>query len=789
MQAPVLLRRPIVIAACVFVLGILAGELAAPIALLFFGAGAVASLFLAARRSPFALLAIPLCFFTAGLSARALAARERPAALPLEPGQEIVIQGTVIGAPERGVSEDSFAVELEAWAPRRDAPLLSARGTIRVLTPKAEHDAGDRLRAWVRIFPLETAGLSSRDTPLAIASLSTPRAAMKLEAEARNTPRAIMERVRGRVHDAIARQLDGEREAIVRAFATGDRSAIPRALANDFQAAGLSHLLAVSGLNLAIIAGVFVIALAAILRRIPRIALGIGSARFAAIPAIPFALAYTFLVGATPSAVRAAIMVLALCTAQILGRLRDAISALGLALLLMCGLDPGAVADISLQLSFAAVLGLFYLAPRFDRFLPKNRLLALAYRVGTASLAAALATAPIVACHFGQVSVSGIAANIPAHPLSSLILVPLALAGGLLALVSETIAWPVLWVAGEAANLLALLARAAAKIPGGTLELSTPNLLELSLVIAALIAIAAQKKRLLLIALAVLVVEIAALDLEQRTREAVRVTVLAAGQGDAIVVELPKGRTLVVDTGPPAKGQRRPTSERVLIPFLKQRRIRSIDRLIISHPHGDHAGGLAELARRIRIEEAWWTGEEREAPPETLAALASMKTRVISSTCTEDQDGVTLEVLGPLEPAARAKKVNDGSLVFRLRYQGRAILFSGDAELAEERALVDRCAPCLRADVLKLGHHGSKTSTSERFLEAVQPKIAVASLGRGNRFGFPHREVMERLEDRDIELFRTDLDGAVTILIEKGALTVQREGAASGAGFSLPPSL
>lgn len=773
MHAPVLLHRPLVPAAVAFVLGIISGEVRAFAAIAGFVAVFALSVLLARRGSPFALLAVPACFFAAGLSLRALSAADRPRAPAVEPGQEIVIQGTVAGAPLRGPSETALTVELEGWAPSRTAPLIAQRGSIRVTTPKTELAAGDRLRAQVRVFVFDRPALAPADTPLFFASLSSPRAAMVLERT--HGPSAIMERVRGRMHDALALHLDGEREAIVRAFATGDRSAIPRALAGDFQAAGLSHLLAVSGLNLAIIAGVFVVALAWILRRVPRIALGIGAARFAAIPAIPFSIAYTLLVGATPSAVRAAIMVLALCFAQLLGRLRDAISALSLALLVMCALDPGAITDVSLQLSFAAVLGLFYLGPRLTPRLPENRVLRVTVQVASASAAACLATAPIVACYFGQVSLIGLVSNIPAHPLSSLILVPLALVGGILALFSGTVAHPVLWIAGWAAELLAGLARLAAKVPGGTVELFTPNLLELALAVAVLVAIAAQKKRWAIAAAALLFLEAGALELERRVREEVRITVLAAGQGDAIVVELPRGRTLMVDTGPGSTGERRPTTERVVIPFLKERRITKIDRLILSHPHGDHAGGIEELRRRVPIEEVWWTGEDREAPPATLAVLADLPARIITSTCTEDQDGVRLEVLGPLAPAKRAKKVNDGSIVLRLTYQGRSILLAGDAEKAEERALVARCASCLRAEVLKLGHHGSSTSSTELFLDAVQPKYAIASLGRGNHFGFPHREVVERLDGRDIEFFRTDLEGHVTVLIAGGDLSIRSQ--------------
>lgn len=777
---PALLRRPLAIAAIAFVIGVLAGPCPLAAALGAFILATALSWLALRRRSPLALLAIPCCFFAAGAACRAFSALDLPTELPVQPGKEIVIQGTVAGAPEHGPEEDALSIDLEAFAEARTAELHRARGRLRLFLPAQAEvasdrrscgEAGDRIRVLAKVFPIprDPRALDPREAPIASASTNTALACVKLEEQTTIDPASIMERERSGIHRAIDRALTGDRAAIVRAFATGDRSGIPRVISDDFQGAGLSHLLAVSGLNLAIIAGMFVVLLAIIFRRVERLALGIGAARLAAIPAIPFVVAYTLLVGASASAVRSAIMVLALLVAQIIGRLREPITALSLALLLMLAIDPGALSDVSLELSFAAVLALFYLHPIFARRVHALPALArVPIEVAIASFVAALATAPIAARHFQQLSLIGIAANVPAHPLASFVLVPLALIGGVAGLASDTIARPILWVAGWGAEALLALAHSAARVPGGTIDLFAPNLLECALFVALLCAIVASRKRVAIACALLLAIELAAIELLKKTSEELRVTILSVGQGDSIVVELPHGKTIVVDTGPGSRGQKKPATERALIPFLASRRIHRIDRLIITHPHGDHAGGLAELMRRVPVDDAWWSGELREAPPEALQMLTVLRARS-PPLGIETIEGVELEVLAGNEAA---KKVNDGSIVVRLAYKDRAILLAGDAEKAEERAMVERCERCLRADVLKLGHHGSRTSTSEPFLDAVAPKIAVASLARGNHFGFPNREVVERLAARGIAFYRTDLDGAVTIETDGHALRV-----------------
>jgi competence protein ComEC len=586
-----------------------------------------------------------------------------------------------------------------------------------------------------------------------------------------------MERLRSAVHRAIDRHLPADEAAIVRAFATGDRARIKRSVNADFAASGLSHLLAVSGLNLAIVAGLFIVSLVALFKAIPGLALSIGARRLAAVAALPFVVLYTMLVGASPSSVRAAVMIASLLASYLLLRGREAWSALSLAVLVMLAWDPGVLQDLSFQLSFAAVASLLLLYPamraRFSAPIQRlPRLCRWPADVALASAAATLGTLPLVAWHFQRISIVGLAANVPAAPLSSIVLVPLSLLGGLMGTLSDTLAHPILAIAGFTSKGLVGLAHAASTLPGGSFRIFSPNAYECLLLSSGtvLVTISGRRSRALRIGVACLValaVELGASAALRKLDARLTAAILPVGQGDGIVLELPFGRVIAIDTGPPAaSAEGRSAAERVILPYLRHRRIGAIDRLILTHPHADHTGGLSALAREVTVKEIWWTNDQREGPPDLRAALAATGARLAVVTATlapETVDGVTLEVLAPRGRAADHPIVNDGSIVVSVRYGDRALLFTGDAEGASEDAMLAASGPRLRSDVLKAGHHGSKTSTGEAFLAAVDPAHAIISDGRLNRFGFPHRAVLERLEARGTTIWRTDQDGAIFV--------------------------
>ena len=435
--------------------------------------------------------------------------------------------------------------------------------------------------------------------------------------------------------------------------------------------------------------------------------------------------------------------------------------------------DPG------LQLSFTAVASVLRIYPVLrSRFSWERglRYLNTVWQIVLASLAATVGTAPLCAWHFHQLSVVGLVANVPAGPLASLMLVPLSLVGALLTAFHESLGRPVLWVAAQVAKVFILLAQGASSIPGGVLVLPPPTILEIGLFLGMVLGWTSVSRRLGprrfgWICAVGLIGSIGGQETQAWLRQDINTTFLPVGQGDAVVVELPQGRTMLIDTGPP--GRHLDAAQRVILPFLRHQRIRRLDVVVVTHPHADHIGGLGNLSDHIDIGQVWWTGDVRHASEDYTALMARLPARKVDSNTPPWRiGGAEVRVLGPVQPASSYDDVNDGSVVVKVSLGQRAILFTGDMEAVAERDLLSIFKEDLRASVLKPGHHGSNSSSTEAFLDAVQPQHAVFTLGAHNHFGFPHREVTDRLKARQVTQWRVDRHGAVTVNIDADRVKV-----------------
>jgi competence protein ComEC len=263
-------------------------------------------------------------------------------------------------------------------------------------------------------------------------------------------------------------------------------------------------------------------------------------------------------------------------------------------------------------------------------------------------------------------------------------------------------------------------------------------------------------------------------------RDVLRVTFLDVGQGDAALVDLPDGSAMLVDGGG-LVGSPIDVGERVVARLLAARRRRSLAAVVLSHPHPDHYLGLTAGLARVEPKALWDTGQgETEGTAGAYAALlAELRRRAVPVLGPADLcgartiGGAVVEVLAPCPRLAPDRGANDNSFVLRIRFGERAILLTGDAEHEEEKELVERLGDGLRADVLKVGHHGSRTSSSADFLGAVRPRVAVISCGVRNRFGHPHPNTLEALTRSGARILRTDRDGSVVVTTDGRTLDVR----------------
>lgn len=251
---------------------------------------------------------------------------------------------------------------------------------------------------------------------------------------------------------------------------------------------------------------------------------------------------------------------------------------------------------------------------------------------------------------------------------------------------------------------------------------------------------------------------------------------LDIGQGDAILIEW-RGRWTMVDTGD--------VEHRAQIAdYLDWYNVKRLDQLIITHPDGDHLGGAYAVLRHVPVGRVYDNGQEKlnymyRTYLRTLARTGVPRTTAKKDDVIDLGDGATLTLMGPPEPLLTRKggkaDYNNNSIVAMLAYGEFRMLLTGDAEKEEEAWLVEQYGDRLRATVLKVGHHGSYTSSSAAFLRRVQPQVAVISCGRNNSYGFPHKEPLARLREIGAAVHRTDRDGTVTVLTDGKSLAVRKE--------------
>jgi competence protein ComEC len=551
--------------------------------------------------------------------------------------------------------------------------------------------------------------------------------------------------------------------ALLAGLLMGERSQLPPESDEAFRRAGVYHILAVSGFNVALLAGAVFAGLA--MCGIPRR----GAAVVAAVALVGFAL----VVGGQASVLRATLMGLLLLAALLLDRESQLMNALAAAALVLLVWRPGDLWEPGFQLSFAATAGIIYVTPWMAAMLTEHRWPGWLATAVAVSLGAQAAVTPLMLGHFNQLSLIGVVANLAVVPLAGIatMLGMLALLVELLSAVLAALLFETLWLV-----LLALRATVsvAAAIPGAMVHLPAPASLAVVAWYAALglapAAATSARARMVVGALAVIVAGTSIWPWLRPTEGMLRVTFLDVGQGDAALVELPDGPRLLVDGGP-GGARRFDVGERVLAPFLWNRPVGHLDAVALSHWDIDHSGGLAAVLRRFRIGEFWESGRAPSGAADTVAALArsGAPRRVLTAGQRLWLGRALITVLGPAPGPPVA--ANDQSLVLRLDWRGVSMLLPGDLGAQGEAALLARAGP-LRALVLKVAHHGSRSSSGAPFLRAAQALVAVVSVGARNPFRHPSPDALARLEAAGAHIYRTDRDGAVMLETDGRVLRV-----------------
>lgn len=762
-------------------LGILCAERLAPpapLCALLCVCALLLGVFLVWRQRPSAWLALAVLFFALG-GLRFLAADALPLAdVSRLAGQEARVEGRLRAAPVlrtdaqgvRHVRYEVEAVSVQAAGGRRQ----SAAGGLYVyaVVPDGQEPpaarVGDMVAARGRLrvpHGYQNPGQLDMRRMLRAAGITATLAAGKqgvrvVPQEGYAFWRALTA-VREHYRASMERVMPREDAAAVFALLFGGYEGVSEELVADFTTTGIVHLLSVSGSHISLFAAVLA-ALAALLRlpRALRAGLVIGGIAV-----------YALLAGCVPPVIRSALMGGLTFTALALGREHSARRILLLTGLFMLLCWPLLLFHISFQLSFLATAGLILLAPSLAAWL-KARGCGAFLAAGIAVTAAAhLATMPVIAYYFNMFSVSSFVANLLLVPLVDLLIV-LALAAGMAAWLLPPLGKLAFGFAGLLLAFVAETARLLARLPGSQIYVPSPGGMAVLLWYLALgcaflpasvrtagLCLCRRHARAGTFALAAACVVWGGVRLFSPPQLAV--TFLDVHQGDAAVLQI-GGHTFMIDCGG-TRNRAFDVGGRVDVPYLLHSGSRSLDAIFLSHVHEDHAAGAGGVLRRLPVSAVLTAGEGRAAYARSmgLSTADPLLDRLVTLHTGERYtiDGVTIEAIAV--PEAEEAAGNEACAVLRVRYGDAAFLFTGDMEQAQEAALL-AAQRDVRCTVLKVGHHGSATSTSASFLAGARPRYAVISVGADNTFGHPRPEVLARLRAAGVRTFRTDEDGAVT---------------------------
>nr|WP_305908511.1 DNA internalization-related competence protein ComEC/Rec2 [Methylomarinum sp. Ch1-1]MDP4521347.1 DNA internalization-related competence protein ComEC/Rec2 [Methylomarinum sp. Ch1-1] len=659
-------------------------------------------------------------------------------------GREVVVRGYIAGLPvaEGKRTKFDFIVAEPHYLPRKirlnwyfpEREIRAGQGwrlTVKLKKPRSTYNPGAfDYERWLFSHRIGAVGYVRKQPAPVLLEQKSPGAGISVWRQ------DIAERLR----QLLA---DGRHLGLIKALTIGDRSAIKQAEWAVFRKTGTVHLIAISGLHIGLVASlVYVLAL-----RLWAYSgvLALSPQKVAVAAALTVAFCYAALAGFSLPTRRALLMLTVAMLAIYWQRHVKPLHAFALALFTVVLLDPLAVLSASFWLSFGAVLLILYtLSARLGRVGYWRALLKIHW-------VSAIGLAPLIMYYFQQVSLVAPLANLLAVPAVSLAIVPLALVAVAMLFIQPFLAEALLHLVEWMLHALWLFLSACAELPYAALTTTQPPLYALLLAFLGVLLLLAPRGIPGRYLGALLCLPIIFVEVDRPAEGESRITLLNVGQGLAAVVET-HHHVLVFDSG--AKySERFDMGNAVVLPYLRYRGVSEVDTLLISHGDNDHIGGAESILAQMPV-------------AEIISSVALFNARRHGRSCQRGQgwewDGVRFTMLAPPQQGY-FQDDNDNSCVLKVSTANHSFLLTGDIEWPAEQWLVGQYGRILNSDVLISPHHGSRTSSSLKFLQLVDPEVALIPAGYRNRFGFPHRQVLQRYHQQQIIWLNSFEEGAIII--------------------------
>jgi len=802
---PEMFHRPLIPILLCFIGGILVGHIGySPDPSLFiilfsgFSCTLILSVFLSSRLRYFCLL---YAFFLVGILLD-LNSHQEFDLLPLASQRElVVIEGTVLEPAKMSREVVRLVLRADSLFHQGSTKSVREKLQISIYNHGRDFSPGEKIRFPARLRPFENFNNSGRydyelDMDLksfsCAATVSDGRQIVPMGMGRLGVPLDILEKARRPIRHLFQKNLSPENQALFQAMILGETQNVSRKMREPFNITGLGHLLAVSGLHIGLVGWLAYALFKGLLSISYRFALQMNIRKLAAIMTCVPVIVYAFLAGFQVSSQRAMIMALAYFFSIIMGREKEIWSTLTVAAFAVLAINPHSLFGISFQLSFCAVIGILWLAPPIYRKIlappvEHTKSGSLTFRLYrylggllAVSASAMIFLFPIVSFYFHRVSMVALPANLMAVPILGLWVIPLGLLSAAALPVSSTLADLALQLGAWGMEWMSAIIRFWSQVPWASLWVVTPNLFEILLFYGLVFFIFflrrwSWSKAGLVIVLLLIAGDFSYWTYKTRFNPRLEVTFLDVGQGNSALIQFPGRQRMLIDGG----GFSRSTfdlGKNVVAPFLWHSKMLRVDYLVMSHPQSDHMNGLHFIASHFHAKEFWSNGDdvENESFKDLMKILEEKEIKKLfpgDLMTGREISGVKIEVLHPKPDQDKSQSskgsggLNNRSLVLRLTYGGKSVLFPGDVEQAGEETLVSSAGRLLKSDILLAPHHGSKSSCSEPFLQEVKPNLCIVSCGRGNYFGFPHSDTLRRLEAVGCEIMRIDQVGSIRLSI------------------------